>query len=134
MRAAFIDELDQLSEKVLWAAADYAAMKSDSASTFVRMRRMLCNKGDEDSPDVWARLVVCEIARDKQKQLYASTPPLEAKKFLFSRYARGRTRNNEPLQLSFVNVKLAYFNGTQSRIIYMAPPKELGPTQSLRNK
>ena len=95
------------------------------------MQWVLCNKGDEASPDVRARLVACEIARDKQSQFYAPTPPLEATKFLFSRYARERTRNNEPLQLSFVDVKKAYFNGTPSRNIYMAPPKQLGLPKSL---
>ena len=77
MRAAIMEVLDYLSEKVVWAAADYGEMKRDSASTFVRMRWVSCNKGDETSPDVRARRVACEIARDKQSQSYASTPPLE---------------------------------------------------------
>ena len=81
------------------------------------------HKGNDASPDVRARLVACEIARDKQSQCYASTPPLGAKKFLVSRYARERKRSMKPLQLSFVNVKKAYFNGTPSRNIYMAHPK-----------
>ena len=38
-----------------------------------------------------------------------SVTPVEAKKWLFSRYARERTRNGQPLQLSFVDVKKAYF-------------------------
>ena len=132
--AAIMEEFDYFSEKVVWAAADYGEMKSDSTSSVVRMQWVLCNKEDEASPDVRAKLAACEIARDKRSQFYASTPPLEAKKFLFSRYARERTRNNEPLQLSFVDVKKAYFNGTQSRNIYMTPPKELGLPKSLLAK
>ena len=135
MRATIMEELDYFSEKVVWDAADYGEMKSDSTSTFVRMRWVLCNKGNEASPDVRARLVACEIARNKQSQFYASTPPLEAKKFLFSRYARKRTRNSEPLQPSFVDVKKAHFNGTPSRNVYMAPPEEFGlPKPNLQNR
>ena len=74
---------------------------------FVKMRWVLCNKGEEKDPDVRARLVACEIAKDKQSKFYASTPPPEAKKSLFSRYARERTREGKPLQLSFVDVKKA---------------------------
>ena len=92
-------------------------MKSDSSSTSVGMRWVLCNNGDEESPDVRARLVECKIARDTHSQFYASTPPLEAKKFLFSRYSHERTKNNKPLQLSAVDVKKVYFNGTPSRNI-----------------
>ena len=99
-----MEELDYFSDKVVWAAAEFGEMKSDSTSTFVRMRWVLCNKRDETSPDFRARLVACEIARDKQSQFYASTPPLEANQFLFNRYARERTSNNEPLQLSVVDV------------------------------
>ena len=74
VRAAIMEELGYVSEKVIWAAADYGEMNSDSTSTFVRMRWVLCNKGDEVSPDVRARLVACEIARDKQSQFYESDP------------------------------------------------------------
>ena len=70
--------------------------------------------------------MACEIAHEKESAFYSSTPPLEAKKWLFSRYARERTRNGQPLQLSFVDVKKAYFYGRPTRDIYMTPPRELG--------
>ena len=68
-------------------------------------------------------LVACENAHEKESAFYASTPPLEAKKWLFSRYARERTRNGHPLQLSFVDVKKAYFYGKPTRDIYFTPPR-----------
>ena len=91
VQAAIMEELNYFSEKTFWAAAEYSEMKANTNSAFARMRWVLCNKGGEKDPDVRARLVACEIAKDKQP-LYACTPPLEAKTFLFGRYARERLR------------------------------------------
>ena len=88
VQAAMMEELNCFSETTVWAAADYSEMKPNADATFVRMRWVLCNKRDGKEPDVRARLVACEIAKDKQSQFYASTPPAEAKKLLFRRYAR----------------------------------------------
>ena len=50
---------------------------------------------------------------------------------IFSQYAKERQRRGEPLQLSFVDVKKAYFYGEPRRDIYMTPPRELGLPKSL---
>ena len=42
------------------------------------------NKGDRVNPEVRARLVAKEIKTSKREDLFAATPPLEAKKMLFS--------------------------------------------------
>ena len=42
------------------------------------------NKGDEENPEYRSRLVANEIKRDSCKDLFAATPPLEAKKILMS--------------------------------------------------
>ena len=89
------------------------------------MRWVLCNKGDEASPDVRARLVACEIARDKQSQFYASTPPLEAKRLLFSQWATERKRDGKHLKTSCVDIKKAYINGRPKRLMYVRLPPEL---------
>ena len=57
---------------------------------------------------------------------YAATPPLEAKRVLFSRYASERRRGNKPLKLHFLDVRKAYFNGVPRRSIYIRMPPELG--------
>ena len=41
------------------------------------------NKGDEDNPEYRSRLVAKEIKSDNRLDLFAATPPLEAKKLLF---------------------------------------------------
>jgi hypothetical protein len=42
------------------------------------------NKGDADNPEYRSRLVAKEIKKDTREDLFAATPPLEAKKMLFS--------------------------------------------------
>eukprot|EP00974_Lingulodinium_polyedra_P024395 2361558-Lingulodinium_polyedra.AAC.1 len=40
------------------------------------------NKGDEDRPEYRSRLVAKEIKTHRNDELFAATPPLEAKKML----------------------------------------------------
>ena len=43
------------------------------------------NKGDEQNPEYRSRFVATEVKKkDKREDLFASTPPLEALKFLLS--------------------------------------------------
>lgn len=131
MRVAIIEEFDDVSQECVWKASDYEEMKGTKDSTLVRMRWVQCNKGDATHLDVRARLAAREFAKDKQSQFYASTPPLEAKTWLFSQYAKKRMRKGQHSQLSFVDVKKAYFYGEPKRAISMSPPRELGLPKSL---
>ena len=63
----------------------------------------------------------------KTDMFAASTPPLEAKKLLFSMMASLRKdAKGRPLELAFIDVKKAYFNAVPKRVIHLVPPKELG--------
>ena len=42
------------------------------------------NKGDDQNLEYRSRLVAKEIKKDKREDLFAATPPLEAKKILLS--------------------------------------------------
>ena len=111
----------------VWEVADRSDMLKVPDHIFVRSRWVTSSKGDHENPDVRARLVACEVNRgDKQDCFYASTPPLEAKRILFSRLAQERTRGKKPLRISFIDIRKAYFNGTPKRPIFMSFPKELG--------
>ena len=123
---AIREELNDFNSRV-WQVELKSEAEKNVDAIFVRSRWVLCNKGDNKSPDMRARLVACEINKgDKQDAFYASTPPLEAKKLLFSRLAQEKRRGKEPLRLSFLDVKKAYFNGIPRRDVYMSLPKELG--------
>ena len=55
------------------------------------------NKGDANNPNYKSRIVAKEIKRGPSDDMFAATPPLEAKKCLFSmamsQFARGASRN-----------------------------------------
>ena len=123
---AIIEELNYFNSKV-WKLENKADMLKKAEHIFVRSRWVLCNKGDHKQPDMRARLVACEINRgDRHDAFFASTPPLEAKKVLFSRLAQEQKRDGVALSLDFLDVKKAYFNGIPKRDVYMQLPRELG--------
>ena len=133
-QAAIMEELDYFNDRV-WEVEDKANMFKVDGHVFVRSRWVCCNKGDSESPDIRCRLVACEINKEgKNDSFFASTPPLEAKKLLFARFAKERYRREENLQLSFVDIRKAYFNGIPKRPVYMALPKELGLPANLVGK
>ena len=111
-------------------------MKKVPDYILVRSRWVMANKGDSSDPDMRARLVGCEVNKGGEKvdAFFASTPPLEAKRILFSQFASERTRKKKPVCLSVVDVRKAYFNGKPTRNLYMAFPKEMGLAPNLVGK
>ena len=132
IREALVEELNFFNEKRIWELEDLRVAKSVANAVHVRTRWVLCNKGDAVNPDMRARLVACEVNKTgKEDAFYASTPPGESKKILFSLYASRRHKTMKdgskmPLRLSFIDIKKAYFNGVPTRDIYMSLPPELG--------
>lgn len=127
MRAAICEELSYFNDRV-WQITDMKAAQAYKDAKIVRCRWVLSNKGDANSPDVRARLVACEVnyGGTKEESFYASTPPLEAKKLLFAKYADAPVVNGKPMRLGFVDAKKAYFNGIPKRNVFMRLPRELG--------
>ena len=78
----------------------------------------------------------CEVNKGGEKvdAFFASTPPLEAKRMMFSQFASERTRKKKPLCLSFVDVRKAYFDGRPTRNLCMAFSKEKGLAPNLVGK
>ena len=126
IRPAIEDELHYFNSKV-WEITTTDKMRQLPDYILVRSRWVLCNKGDAVTPDVRARLVACELNNGERNDMFsASTPPLEAKRLLFARYVSERTRNGQPLRLSFVDIRKAYFNAIPTWKIFMKVPKEMG--------
>ena len=129
VRAAMAEEMTYFN-RVVWQATDHSTAKHTADFKLVRTRWVITNKGDAEAPDVRARLVACEINDGKTDAYFASTPPLEAKRILFSEYASRRwSKQGDPLMLSFVDIKKAYFNATPKRNVHLQFPKELGAPQ-----
>ena len=75
---AIEDELNELNGKV-WKLNTVSEMGEIPDYVLVRYRRVMCNKGDADTPDCRARLVSCELNKDGNVDAFsASKPPLEA--------------------------------------------------------
>ena len=72
-------------------------------------RWVLCNKGDVQKPKVRGRWVATEVNYEHDMALYAATPPLEATRLLFSKFAQ-RHPHQPDLELSFLDVTEAYFH------------------------
>ena len=132
VKAAMIDELSYFNDHV-WQVSTMSQARADPDSKLVRTRWVLCNKGDEEEPDIRARLVACELNQGEEThgQFYAATPPLECKRMLFSGMTTRRTgRTGGTLKLSFVDVRKAYFNGIPKRKVYFTFPVEMGLDKS----
>ena len=96
----------------------------------IKTRWVDTNKGDERSPEIRCRLVAKEVKKrnnteEESANFFASTPPLEAVKFLISEAMTKRvSRNNRPLKLSFIDVKKAHLCSDVLRELYVEPPPE----------
>ena len=123
--AAVREELDYFNKHV-WRLVDKSEVVKDPNHKIIKTRFVNCNKGDHDVPDCRARLVCQEVNTYKSDEFYASTPPLEAKRMLFSRYSSERTRGGKALKISFVDIRKAYFNALPKRLLHVFLPKELG--------
>ena len=77
----------------------------EATGKLIGSRLVNCNKNDLEDPDVRCRLVGQEVNLHHDESFFAATPPLEAKRLLFSEFSSQRTRNGKPLQFSFVDVK-----------------------------
>ena len=128
VRSAMEEELNDFNAHV-WDAVEKKRAESLEGFKLIRMRWVICNKGDERNFDIRARLVACEVNTYKTDDYFASTPPLEAKRLIFSEYAhkaRHPDHKKRDMVISFVDVKKAYFNGIPRRNLHLVFPKELG--------
>jgi len=94
----------------------------------IGMRWIDINKGDKTNPDYRSRLVAKEIKRDSRTDLFAATPPLEAKKMLFSLavtdgYGYNKDKS-KGMKLDFIDVRRAYFHAKCRRDVYVELPEE----------
>ena len=97
------------------------------------------NKGTADQPEVRSRLCAREIKRLQEigasaaagepADLFASMPPIEAVKMIFSLLASKKSsRNKRPVKVRLFDIKRAYFNAPAAREnLFIEVPEELVP-------
>lgn len=95
----------------------------------IKVKWVDISKGDEVNPEYRSRPVAKEIKNDKGEDLFAATPPLEAKKSLFSMavtkgigYLEGG--RNGGMKIDFINISRAYFQAAAVRNVYVELPDE----------
>ena len=133
---AMLDELAYFCKVVFEGVTTEEAMQ-DTEGKIVGCRWVNCNKGDAEQPDVRCRLVAQEVNHgdaSPNDSFYAATPPLEAKRLLFSQWATEQKRGGRRLKISCVDIRKAYFNGTPKRSLYVRLPPELGLPRNILGK
>ena len=130
VRTAMQEELAYFCDKV-WVGVPMSEALDDPNGKVIGSRWVNCNKNDVNDPDVRCRLVAQEINLHPDDSFYAATPPLEAKRMLFSEWA---STQDVYRQLSFIDVKKAYFYGVPDRSLYVRFPPELGMPKNMVGK
>ena len=130
VRLAMQEELAYFCDKV-WIGVPLADALNDPDGKVIGSRWVNCNKNDINDPDVRCRLVAQEINLHHDDSFYAATPPLEAKRMIFSEWA---STQDVYRQLSFIDVKKAYFYGVPDRNLYIRFPPELGMPKTIVGK
>lgn len=124
------EEMQVFREHEVYTEVPIQEAHDETGKQPIGVRWLDINKGDEVNTKKRNRLVAKEIKRDQRDDLFAATPPLEAKKALFSLAATaefGRRKSKQlkgPRKLLFVDIRRAYFRAPATRKVYVQRPTE----------
>ena len=112
---ARVEEMIEVAKHRVYDKVPIAQCYEDTGAAPIKVRWLDINKGDELSPEYRSRLVAMEIKKDNRKDLFAPTPPLEAKKILFAMavtegYGFEEGKEKEGMILDFIDVRRAFFH------------------------
>ncbi len=110
VQEAIQEEMDTYKSHGVYRNVPIAESYDKTGKKPIKVRWVIVNKGDRDNPEYRARLVAKEIKMDTRLDLFAATPPPEAKKFLFSLAVSKRSLIGKPYKVLFINIKRAYFH------------------------
>ena len=82
--AARAEEMEEFRKHGVYKKVPIKECMDRTGKKPLKIRWVDVNKGDDVTPEYRSRLVAKEIKIDKRFDLFAATPPLEAKKLLFS--------------------------------------------------
>ena len=125
VEAARKDEMDEHNKHNVYVKVPLRECWDETGKHPIGTRWVDTNKGDRDHPEYRCRLVAQEIKTDRRDDLFAATPPLEAKNMLVSIVASDvGMRGSERMKLDFIDVRRAYFHAKARRKVYVRLPKE----------
>lgn len=132
VREAREEEMKEVYKHDLYKKVKIEECRNDAGRDPIGTRWVDINKGDNQNPEYRSRLVAQEIKTDKREDLFAATPPLEAKKLLMILaviegigFEKG---SNRSMKLDFIDVRRAYFHAKAKRKLYVKlPPEDYEP-------
>ncbi len=80
VEAAVKDEMETYHSHGVYRKVPIDECYQSTGKKPIKIRWVIVNKGDAENPEYRARLVAKEIKMDQRLDLFAATPPLEAKK------------------------------------------------------
>jgi len=119
VREAQSKELDYFEQKNVWEMRPRDECMRITGKKPVSVRWVLTNKGDDESPNIRARLVARQIRHQGIESIFAPTPPLEGIRTVISMAATqlpgDGDLNLDPssedrIQIAFLDICRAYFN------------------------
>ena len=124
MARARSDEIDGLSQYMVFERVPVGECWKEIGKLPIGVRWVDCNRGDAVHPNFRSRLVAKEAKKDSRIDLFAATPPLEAKKKIVSfagteGYGFDRDDRDNGIELDLIDIRKAYFNALARRAVYV---------------
>ena len=115
-----MEEIEEVHKHAVYEKVPIQDCWDATGKAPIQTRWLDINKGDKVHPDYRSRLVAKDFKRDKRKDLFAATPPLEAKKLLFSMavtegYGYLGEDEKNGMKIDFIDVRRAYFHAPALR-------------------
>ena len=131
-RAAMQEELKYMEELGLWQPVPSNQCQERLGTPPIPARWILCNKGDDERPEIRARLVVQETRRrsiieaDDIAATFSATPPVEALRFVLSMAMKLQSDPSDPVVIKQIDITTAHPHVSCNRELYVVPPKQMG--------
>jgi hypothetical protein len=129
VREARVEEMKEFVKHTVYEKVPIAQCWSRTGKKPIGVRWVDINKGDQRNPKYRSRLVAMEFNVGKREDLFAATPPVEAKKLLMSLamtegFGYDRQGRTPDLKLDFIDVRRAFFHAPCRREVYVELPAE----------
>ena len=124
VRAARALEIEHVNAKKVWRKIPRAEARRQGCK-MIGTRWVDIDKGDDEKPDYRSRLVAKEFNNGQEEGLYASTPPLEALRWILSHAAtiEHQSRKSEDKVILIADVSRAFFEAPIHRRVAVKLPK-----------
>ena len=124
VREARKEEMKEFEKHKVYVKVPIAQCWARTGKKPIGVRWVDINKGDETKPKYRSRLVAMEFNSGKREDLFAATPPVEAKKLLMALattegYGYDRHGKWPSLKLDFIDVRRAFFHAPCRREVYV---------------